>query len=77
LYVFLLAGSFVWLRAQFLVIMFLLPVFLYPWWIFRGLKERKPEYLIYAYIQLLAEGGLVIGLAQGLFARLLQFDKEE
>lgn len=49
----------------------LLPVVLYGWWAIRTVREHKPEYMCYGYIQLVVEGAAIIGFLKGLFQIIL------
>jgi glycosyltransferase involved in cell wall biosynthesis len=40
----------------------ILPLFLYPWWIFRAITERNIKMVLYPYLQLLHEAATVLGL---------------
>lgn len=51
----------------------LLPVILYGWWILRGVRERKLEYVWYPYIQLVVESVATIGMLKGLFGITLSY----
>ena len=46
----------------------LAPVLLYNFWILHALKSRKPEYVLYAYIQLVRESAALLGFARGVMA---------
>ncbi len=43
------------------------PLILYSWWLIRAFRERRLEYLAYAYIQLSIEFASVLALVRGKF----------
>ncbi|NTV22228.1 MAG: glycosyltransferase [Candidatus Yonathbacteria bacterium] len=52
------SGKFIFV---FLPILILSPIILYVWWPFRAIKEKHAEYILYPYIQLAIESGVMIG----------------
>ena len=50
----------------------LTPLLLYGWWIIRALREKNIEYLFYPYIQILVEGGVLLGFIKGWFSMLFR-----
>lgn len=50
----------------------LAPLLLYGWWIIRAIREKNIEYLLYPYIQILVEGGVLLGFIKGWFSMLFR-----
>lgn len=50
----------------------LAPLLLYGWWIIRAVREKNIEYLLYPYIQILVEGGVLLGFIKGWISKLFR-----
>lgn len=73
LYLFSIFASFLLLYdypVVFFLIRILLPVVLYSWWIVRGVREGRLEYVLYPYIQLVIESAVIFGLLKGVFRKI-------
>jgi mycofactocin glycosyltransferase len=44
----------------------LLPIVVYGWWVVRGVRERRLEYVLYPYIQMTVEIAALLGMVRGL-----------
>jgi glycosyltransferase involved in cell wall biosynthesis len=43
----------------------IMPPFLYPWWLLRAGRERRPSNLIFAFFQLVEEAATLLGILRG------------
>lgn len=42
-----------------------MPPFLYPWWLLRAGRERRPSNILFAYLQLAEEAATLVGILRG------------
>jgi glycosyltransferase involved in cell wall biosynthesis len=43
----------------------IMPPFLYPWWLLRAGRERRPSNILFAYLQLAEEAATLVGILRG------------
>jgi GT2 family glycosyltransferase len=79
LYIFLLLVSLPFLYkhvAVLTIVALVLPMGLYVWWIARAIRERRLEYIVYGYIQLVVESAVIVGLIKSILGTPLHSSRE-